>query len=165
MLDNKTLLSIAFMRAVLAGRTFQDVGRDHGLTGNAVAQRVKSLALHLCTSGLLAGVNPDALGFINKLREHREHIEAALYRAESSNLLLQKPQPKEVLSLHEITVVLHRAGLRSLAPLRDVALVHVALMTGAKPVEVARMRISDYLNRDGSVRSVSLVRARIAYNQ
>ncbi|MDR0735554.1 MAG: hypothetical protein LBF51_01760, partial [Zoogloeaceae bacterium] len=73
MLDNKTLLSIAFMRAVLAGRTFQDVGRDHGLTGNAVAQRVKSLALHLCTSGLLMDVNPNALGFINKLREHREH--------------------------------------------------------------------------------------------
>jgi integrase len=165
MLDDKTKQSIVFMRAVLTGKTFSDVGYDHALTGNAVSQRIKRLALRLCTSGFLMDIKPEALNFVNKLREYREQIEAALYRIESGDLLFQKPQTKATLSLSEIAGVLHRASLRSIAPLRDVALVHIALMTGAKPVEVARMRISDYLNRDGSVRNVSVMRANIAYNQ
>jgi integrase len=165
MLDDKTRLSIAFMRAVLAGKTFQDIGNDHGLTGSAISQRIKSLALRLCTSGFLVDVNPAALNFVNKLREHKEQIEAALYRIESGDFSPKTSPPKAVLSLREIIAVLHRASLRSVAPLRDVALVHIALMTGAKPVEVAMMRISDYLNPDGSVRDVSLMRASIAYNQ
>jgi integrase len=164
MLDKKILLSIVFMRAVLGGRTFQDVGRDHGLTGGAVSCRVKRLALRLCTNDLLAGINPKALNFVNKLREHGEQIETALCRFESNGFPLQKPSPKLMLSPREIAVVLHCACLRSSAPLRDVALVHVALTTGAKPIEVARLRISDYLNRDGTVCDASRMRADIAYN-
>jgi site-specific recombinase XerD len=47
---------------------------------------------------------------------------------------------------------------------RDAALFYVMFTTGAKPIEIARMEVRDYLNASGSVRDVSQMRAEIAIN-
>lgn len=47
---------------------------------------------------------------------------------------------------------------------RDVALLWVAYGTGMMPIEIAKLKVSDYLAPDGSVRDESEIRAEIAFN-
>jgi site-specific recombinase XerD len=47
---------------------------------------------------------------------------------------------------------------------RDVALLLVLFATAAKPLEIARLRLSDYLSEDGLVREESVMRADAAIN-
>jgi integrase len=47
---------------------------------------------------------------------------------------------------------------------RDVALLLVLFATAAKPLEIARLEVGDYLTEDGSVREESLMRADAAIN-
>jgi len=47
-------------------------------------------------------------------------------------------------------------------PERDVALIHVLLGTGLYPLEIARLRVSDYLTPSGLVKLVSTVRPDVA---
>jgi hypothetical protein len=48
--------------------------------------------------------------------------------------------------------------LRSENANRDVALIYVLFCTGAKPIEIARLEVRDYLNSDGSIRERSEMR-------
>jgi integrase len=165
MIDSMTLLSIGFLQAVLAGKNYQDLGQDHGITGNAIRYRVRTLAMQLHLNGFLTDVNPKALNYINKLRSYKEKIEAALDQFVSNDASFPRIQRyKGALNESEIKSLLRRAGLRTATPLRDVALIHISLMTGLKPIEIARLRIEDYLTMDGKVREISQVRANIAYN-
>ena len=61
--------------------------------------------------------------------------------------------------------MIHRAGLRTPTPLRDMALIHVVLATGARPLEVARLEIADYLEPGGAVRACSVMRAAVSVNR
>ena len=45
------------------------------------------------------------------------------------------------------------------------ALIFVLFCTGAKPIEIARLEVRDYLNRDGSVRESSEMRSEAAVNR
>jgi len=47
---------------------------------------------------------------------------------------------------------------------RDTALLLVLFSTAAKPLEIARLVVSDYLSEDGSVREASVLRANAAIN-
>ena len=47
---------------------------------------------------------------------------------------------------------------------RDVALLLVLFATAAKPLEIARLQVGDYLTEDGSVREESVMRADAAIN-
>lgn len=55
-----------------------------------------------------------------------------------------------------------RAARRTKMPERDVALVYVLLGTGLYPLEIARLKVSDYLTASGEVRVVSTVRRDVA---
>lgn len=122
------------------------------------------MQLHL--NGFLTDVNPKALNYINKLRNDKEKVNAALDRFIACGVPLPRIQKhNKVLDAHEIAALMWRAGLRTATPRRDVALAHFSLMTGLRPIEIARLRIEDYLARDGTVREISQVRAAIAYNR
>jgi integrase len=54
--------------------------------------------------------------------------------------------------------------IHSSCPHRDVALLYVLFATGAKPLEIARLEVRDYLDEDGTVRSESEVRSEVAIN-
>ena len=59
---------------------------------------------------------------------------------------------------------MERTRARTAWPNRDVALLYVLLTTGAKPLEIARLEVRDYLNADGSVREHSMMREEVAVN-
>lgn len=163
MLSDSTRLSIAVLKAVLAGETYDVVAATYGLTRTAIEHRVKRLAKLLQRQVGIQGLNPDATGYVHKLRAFRGEVEAAIVRFEAGE---SAPiAPPLVLSDKDVRTMIHRAGQRSPTALRDMALIHVVLATGARPLEVARLEIVDYLNPDGSVRSCSEMRASVSVNR
>lgn len=163
MLSESTRLSIAILRAVLAGETYDVVAATYGLTRTAIEHRVKRLAKLLQRQVGIAGLNPEATGYVHKLRAFRSEVEAALARFEAGETVpAVLPQ---VLSDKDVRTMIQRAGLRSPTALRDMALIHIVLATGARPLEVARLEIADYLNLDGTVRPCSEIRASVSVNR
>lgn len=161
--SESTRLSIAVLRAVLAGKTYDVVAATYGLTRTAIEHRVKRLAKLLQRQVGIEGLNPEATGYAHKLRASRAEVEAALVRFEAGEVApIALPL---VLSDKDVRIMIHRAGLRSPTALRDMALIHIVLATGARPLEVARLEIADYLNHDGTVRSCSEMRAAISVNR
>jgi len=161
--SESTRLSIAVLRAVLAGETYDIVAATYGLTRTAIEHRVKRLAKALQRQVGIQGLNPEATGYVHKLRASRDEVEAALMRFEAGEIA--PAAPPLVLSDKDVRTMIHRAGLRSPTALRDMALIHIVLATGARPLEVARLEIGDYLNPDGTVRSVSEMRAAVSVNR
>jgi integrase len=114
----------------------------------------------LCSEVGIEGLNEKSVGYIDRLRRNSSAILAAL-----DGYTPNKPQPQyawHVLSDDEIALALQRARLGSGFPLRDVAMLAILLVTGARPLEIARLEIHDYLNADGSVREVSTMREEVA---
>ena len=60
-----------------------------------------------------------------------------------------------VIEKHQFAHIEKVAGVSGQSPLRDVALLAVASGLALQPNEIARLRVSDYLNADGSLRRVS----------
>jgi len=143
--------------------TYDTVAAAYGLTRTAIEHRVKRLARLLQRKVGIDGLNLEATGYVHKLREAKREVEAALTRFEEGDVLPE--MPPRILSDQEVRTMIHRAGRHSSFPLRDMALIHIVLATGARPLEVARLEIGDYLNPDGSVRASSVMRAAASVNR
>lgn len=161
--SESTRLSVAILKAILAGETYDVAASTYGLTRTAIEHRVKRLARLLQRQVGIDGLNPEATGYVHKLRAYRVEVEAAIARFEAGETA--PAAPPQVLSDKDVRTMIHRAGLRSPTALRDMALIHIVLATGARPLEVARLEIADYLHPDGSVRSCSEMRAAVSVNR
>lgn len=67
-----------------------------------------------------------------------------------------------ILSADEIAAGALRIRDRSHQPLEDLALYYMLFATGARPLEIARLEVQDYLDAAGGVRRVSAIRAEVA---
>lgn len=161
--SESTRLSVAILKAVLAGETYDAAAATYGLTRTAIEHRVKRLARLLQRQVGIKGLNVEATGYVHKLRAFRVEVEAAIARFEAGEAA--PATPPQVLSDKDVRTMIHRAGLRSPTALRDMALIHIVLATGARPLEVARLEIADYLDPDGTVRSCSEMRATVSVNR
>jgi integrase len=157
------LISIAMLKDVIAGKTYDAVAAEHGVTRTAVERRIKALALKLSREVGIDGLNEDGLGFVQRLRRCRTAIMEALERY-NPNLSHEK-RAGRILTDEEIGLAVQRTRTRSTCPHRDVALLYLLLTTGARPLEIARLEVRDYLNSDGSVREESVMRADVAVNR
>jgi integrase len=145
--------AVAMLRAVIDGRTYESVAADFGITRTAVERRVKAVATRLCREVGIEGMNDGAAAFVRRLRERREAVQRALERFQP--VACQVPKGYRVVTSEEIARAVVRIRGRSAQPTRDVALFYMLFVTGARPLEIARLRISDYLQADGSVRRES----------
>jgi integrase len=145
--------AVEMLRAVIDGRTYDAVAADFGITRTAVERRVKAVATRLCREVGIEGMNDGATAFVRRLRERREAILRALERFEPG------PGPgskmDRVVSPDEIARGVLRIRGRSAQPARDVALFYTLFVTGARPLEIVRLRVRDYLLEDGQVRRES----------
>ena len=149
----RTLVSIDMLREVIDGRTYEEVATRFGVTRTAVERRAKAMALRLCREVGVDGLSPGAASFVGRLRDRREAIHRALASFEPAG---SHAQPKErILTAEEIARAVVRIRGRSQQPQRDVALFYMLLATGARPLEIVRLRIADYLNANGEVRRES----------
>jgi integrase len=155
-----TARSVAMLKAVVDGSTYEAVAADFGITRTAVERRVKHIAARLSREVGIDGLNEGGTAFVWRLRHRREAILAALEQL--------PPHPVEaanqfgVVSDEEIAQAVHRIRGRSAQPLRDIALFYTLFATGARPLEVARLELRDYLQADGTVRRESELRAEVA---
>lgn len=80
---------------------------------------------------------------------------------------LETPQPTmersiRILSEDEIAAGALRIRDRSHHPLEDLALYYMLFATGARPLEIARLEVQDYLDAAGGVRRVSVMREEVS---
>ena len=151
--------SIEMLKAVLEGRTYDAVAGDFGITRTAVERRVKSVAARLSVEVGIEGLNEGGAAFVRRLRVKREAILLALEQFEPRPG--RSMRPARVVSPQEIAQAVHRIRGRSAQPSRDIALFYMLFATGARPLEIARLELRDYLNEDGSVRRESALRAEL----
>ncbi|WP_420475212.1 tyrosine-type recombinase/integrase [Noviherbaspirillum sp. ST9] len=160
--QDSALISIAMLKAVIAGNTYDTVAAEHGVTRTAVERRIKALALKLSREVGIDGLNEDGLAFVQRLRNRQAAIHAALERY-TPNVAPEK-RVGRILTDHDIAVLVQRTKARSPCPHRDVALLYVLFSTGARPLEIARLEVRDYLNQDGCAREMSVMREDVAVN-
>ncbi|MES2956716.1 MAG: site-specific integrase [Pseudomonadota bacterium] len=148
------------LKAVLEGRTYETVGLEFGISRTAVERRIKSIAAKLNRQVGIDGLNEGSVAFVWRLRRHRESILAALEAFEPQ---CKSPiRPTRVVSEEELAQAVIRIRGRSTQSPRDIALFYTLFATGARPLEVARLQLGDYLQVDGTVRVASEFRAEVA---
>lgn len=161
--SDSVLKSIAMLKDVIAGKTYDAVAAEHGVTRTAVERRIKGMALKLSREVGIDGLNRDGLAFVQRLRKCSASVLSALERYAPT--LSHDSPPGRILTDQEIELAARRTRSRGNCPGRDIALFYMLLSTGARPLEIARLEVRDYLCIDGSVREESVMRAEVAINR
>ena len=136
------------------GATFVAAGKAFGV-GRSTAERTVKKLLHEVTRDVdIPGMDGETPMSLQRLRQIKTQVLAAVMSWEPNSKVRTF-----VLTPEQLAGGVSRVRSRSENANRDVALVFVLLSTGAKPIEIARLQVSDYLNADGSVRVNSELRA------
>ena len=158
--------TIAKARTMLAsvlldGLSYREAGAPFGVGRSTVERSIKSLVQEVARERGIPELDEDGLSCLPRLRQFREPVLRAV--AEYTPV---HPQRKRITLLEpdEIAAGANRMRLRSENANRDVALIYVLFCTGAKPIEIARLEVRDYLNSDGSIRERSEMRPETAVN-
>ena len=151
--------SVAMLRAVITGGTYETVAAEFGITRTAVERRIKAVAARLSREVGIEGLNQGGTAFVRRLREHRDAILQALERFEPAAGADPAPRTSRVVSREELDLAVRRIRGRSAQPARDVALFCLLFATGARPLEIARLTVGDYLDAQGRVRRESVLPA------
>lgn len=154
--------SIAMLRAVVDGETYEAVAERFGLSRTAVERRIKVIAVKLTQVVGIDGLKEEGAAFVRRLRLHREGIIAALAHFDPPPPPASRPA--RILTLDEIAQGALRIKGRSNRTWHDLALYYLPFATGLRPLEIARLEIRDYLDPDGSIRRQSVLRPEAAIN-
>jgi len=138
-------------RVLEDGATYREVGEAFHLGRSTVERLIKALVLQVSRDRGIPGLDEDALLSLTRLRQHRDAVMSATSSYVPGGIRLRPVG----LTAEDIAAGASRVRARSENANRDVALLYVLFCTGAKPIEIARMLVSDYLNADGSVRECS----------
>ncbi len=151
--------SIRMLKEVIDGDTYETVATRFGVTRTAVERRIKSIAVQLSQVAEIDGLNEDGAAFVRRLRLHRDAILVALMDFDPRR---SNERSSRILSAEEIIQSGKRIKGRSHHPWHDLSLFYLLFATGARPLEIARLEVRDYLSPDGSVRRQSWMRAEVA---
>jgi len=155
--------SIQMLKAVLDGKTYDAVARESRLSRSAVEQRVKALARDVQRIVGVEYVDEDEVPTLIGMRARKDSYLEALAHFQPQRALSARKKRRALTDEdihHALTMTCRRGNCRK----RDVALLLVLFATAAKPLEIARLEVADYLNEDGSVREESVLRAQAAVN-
>jgi integrase len=155
--------SIKMLKGILDGKTYVSVAQESGLSRSAVEQRVKALARDLQTVVGVERVDEDEVLTVKGMRVRKDNYLEALehYRPQR---VVHAGKGSRALTREDIERAVAMTRQHSSCRNRDVALLLVLFATAAKPLEIARLEVRDYLTEDGSVREESLMRAEVAIN-
>jgi len=155
--------SESMLREVLDGQTYDTVASRYGTTRTGVERRIKALASTLSQRVGIEGMNEDAASFVRRLRANRDAVlEALAQLCTCGPAAIPLPQEIRVLSVEEVAAGARRISARSPHPQEDLALYYLLLASGARPLEIARLQVFDYLAPDGTVKANSELRAEVA---
>lgn len=143
------------------GLSYREAGAPFGLRRSTVERSIKGLVLEVARERGIPELDEDGLSCLPRLRQFREPV---LRAVDEYTPVQQRRKRVTMLEPDEIAMGANRMRLRSENANRDVALIYVLFCTGAKPIELARLEVRDYLNADGSIREHSEMRAETAVN-
>ncbi len=141
-----------------SGLSCEAVGRRYGIGRSTVERNVKALIALAARQQGIEGLEEEGLESMPRLREHGSSVLAAVKSYQPPAMAPRKSQ----LSSEELAQGASRIRARSDNANRDVALMYVVFCTGAKPIELARLRVRDYLEVDGHTREESVMPASVA---
>jgi integrase len=151
--------SIDLLREVLTGQTYEAVAASKGVTRTAVERRIKLVARRLAEVVGIDGLNEEGAVFVRRLRAHQPAVLSALDGLDALDDLSVPPKNGiRILSDDEIAEGAQRIRRRSRQPLEDLALYYILFATAARPLEIARLEVRDYLDEQGQVRRISELR-------
>lgn len=161
--NESAMQSVRMLKAVISGETYEAVAAKFGKSRTAVERRIKTAAAQLSKVVGIQGLNEEGAASVRRLRLHRDAILVALesFQPCSSG----GPREVRILSSEEIAQAVLRIKGRSSQPWHDIALFYILFSTGAKPLEIARLKVRDYLEADGRVRRQSQMRAEVSINR
>lgn len=135
------------------GLSCQEVGRPHGIGRSTVERNVKRLIALAAGGRAIEGLDRDGMNSLPRLRHCAQEVLTVVrsYGPSSAEKKLRH------VTADELTAGARRVRARSSNANRDVALMYVLFCTGAKPIELARLRVRDYLNEDGAPRETSVM--------
>lgn len=152
--------SIRMLKEVIDGDTYEAVAARFGVSRTAVERRIKAIAVQLSQVADIDGLNEDGAAFVRRLRLHRDAILTALVDFDPRKTV--EHRSSRIISMDEIIQAGKRIKGRSNRAWHDLSLFYLLFATGARPLEIARLEVRDYLNSDGSVRRHSQMRAEVA---
>lgn len=154
--------AMAMLEQAIDGATFAAVAQRHGIGRTAAERQVKALAVRLCSEVGIAGLNVQGARFISRLRSCRVEVRQALASFDAHS---QPPARGErLVSDAEIHAAAAQLQQRSANPCLDLALFYMLFVTAARPLEIARLRVCDYLDAQGAVRRESVLPAEASLN-
>jgi integrase len=155
--------SIKMMKGILDGKTYVAVAQESGLSRSAVEQRVKALARDLETVVGVEWVDEDEVATVKAMRARKDNYLEALehYHPQPVADTCNGPRALTDQGIERAVAVIRQ---HSKCKKRDTALLLVLLSTAAKPLEIARLLVGDYLTEEGLVREESVMRADAAIN-
>ena len=155
--------SIQMLKGILDGKTYLAVAQESGLCRSAVEQRVKALARDLQAVVGVESVDEDEVPTIKGMRARKDNYLEALEHYQPQRVGNAGKGARALTSAdveHAVAMTRQHSNCRN----RDVALLLVLFATAAKPLEIARLEVGDYLTEEGSVREASVMRADAAIN-
>ena len=155
--------SIKMLKAILDGKTYVAVAQESGLTRSAVEQRVKAIARDLQTVVGVECVDEDEVPTVKGMRVRKDNYLEALEHYRPPRFV-GAAKGSRALTSEDIERAVAMTRRHSNCRNRDVAMLLVLFATAAKPLEIARLEVGDYLTEDGSVREESVMRAGAAIN-
>jgi integrase len=155
--------SIKMLKGILDGKTYVAVARESGLSRSVVEQRVKALARDVETVVGVEWVDEDEVPTVKAMRARKDNYLEALehYQPQRVADTCKGPRALTDQGIERAVAVIRQ---HSKCKKRDTALLLVLLSTAAKPLEIARLLVGDYLTEEGLVREESVMRADAAIN-
>ncbi len=155
--DESYAQSVAMLLAVIEGRTYEAIAADFGFTRSTVERRVKGIAERLTRQSGLGGVEQRSFTSAKRLRNVGDAVTQALQHFDPNQD--DAGRVIQVISETEVVRAAHRVRIRGACGRRDVAMFYMLFATGARPLEIARLEVADYLQPDGRVRRNSMLRS------
>lgn len=146
--DETVTQSVGMLKAVISGETYEAVAARFRKSRTAVERRIKAVAAQLSKVVGIQGLSEEGAAFVRRLRIHRDAILMALESFEPT--LAGRPRETRILSSEEIAQAVLRIKGRSNRPWHDISLFYLLFATGARPLEIARLEVRDYLDADGN---------------
>jgi integrase len=155
--------SIQMLKGILDGKTYLAVAQESRLSRSAVEQRVKALARDLQTVVGVECVDEDDVPTLKGMRARKDNYLEALEHYRPQRVVRSGKGPR-ALTREDIERAVAVTRQHSNCSRRDVALLLVLFATAAKPLEIARLEVRDYVSEEGSIREDSVMRAAVAIN-
>ena len=143
------------------GASYAEAGKPFSLGRSTVERHVKALLRDLVADGSIKGMDEDGVTSFSLVRMASREVLAALDDHEPGS----KQRFLAPLTDDHLEQAGARLRRRSQNASRDTALIAVLYQTGAKPVELARLRVDDVLTPGCLIRIEWHIREAVAFNR